>query len=89
MQRPGKISRHKKFTKAYKELSTTKREKVDEALALFASDPHRRKLNLHELEPKGCGIWSINAGGDLRCLFVVQADLVIFIALGTHSQLYG
>lgn len=85
MQKPGAISRHKRFTKAYKDLSEARRGRVDEALLLFAVDPHHSKLDLHELEPKGSGVWSINAGGDLRCLFTMQADLVIFIAFGTHS----
>ena len=84
-----KIHLHKSFQKVYEKLSPARRKRVDEALRQFAADPGHALLRLHELQPKGCGIFSINAGGDLRCLFVEIEEGVAFIALGTHAQLYG
>ena len=83
------IKQHKRFQKAYNKLTKARRAKVDAALSLFASDPENASLHLHELRPTGCGIFSINVGGDLRCHFVLIEGGVEFIALGTHAKLYG
>ena len=83
------IKKHKRFQKAYNKLTKKRRAKVDAALLLFAKDPDNPSLSLHPLTPKESGIFSINVGGDLRCLFVEIEGGVEFIALGTHAKLYG
>ncbi len=83
------VTRRKSFKKAYLKLNARQRQRVDEAIALFLQNPDHPSLRLHELQPKGCGRYSINVGGDLRCLFFIGEDSLVFVALGTHAQLYG
>lgn len=53
----------------------------------------RLKLfNNHVLRGKYCGVRSINITGDWRALYVTEGQFgeqIVFVALGTHSQLYG
>lgn len=89
MQKPRGITKRKAFQKAYNDLSRKQQKTVDEALDKFRVNPLDPTLHLHLLNPKTAGIWSISAGGDLRCLFIEIEGGVVFLALGTHSQLYG
>jgi len=90
MERPKRIAISKMFEKAYRNLDDKRQLRVDEALCRFAENPDDPSLYLHLLEPRTAGKWSISAGGNLRCLFIaIEGGGVVFLALGTHSQLYG
>ncbi|MFH1192383.1 MAG: hypothetical protein V1655_02815 [bacterium] len=45
-------------------------------------------LNNHPLSGKLNGLRSINVSGDCRAIFEEKLEDIIFIAIGTHSQLY-
>lgn len=59
---------------------------------LFLLNPHHSQLRHHALTGALSGYRSMNVTGDWRALFSVERaeaeEIVIFRALGTHSQLY-
>jgi len=81
---------HKSFVKAYRKLPDKLKKAVKERLALFCEDPFLQELNNHALSGKYQGYRSINITGDYRAIYkVISENEVIFVVLGTHSQLYG
>ena len=59
-----------------------------ERLDLFREDQYNYLLNNHSLTGEYSGCRSINVTGDFRCIFTIQNDVVWFLYIGTHSQLY-
>ncbi len=60
---------------------------------LFLKNRDHPKLREHKLSGKYKGCSSINVTGDWRAVFLeekIDGEVVVnFVALGTHSQLYG
>ncbi|MDP3015312.1 MAG: type II toxin-antitoxin system mRNA interferase toxin, RelE/StbE family [bacterium] len=84
-----KIRFHRNFEKQYKKLKTNEKEKVKERLALFIQDEFNPVLNNHPLRGKYLGYRSVNIAGDLRSIYKrISFDIIIFIAIDTHSNLY-
>ena len=64
--------------------------KADERIVLFSINPTDSILNNHLLFGKYEGHRSINITGDLRAIYtMIDEDTALFVAIGTHSQLYG
>lgn len=58
-------------------------------MLLFAKTPCAKSLHNHILSGKYTNYRSINITGDYRALYKqVSEKEVIFVKLGTHSQLY-
>lgn len=58
-------------------------------LKTFRSDKFNALLNNHALKGKYGGCRSINVTGDWRAVYKdVGKDWVLFVEIGTHSQLY-
>ncbi|MCG2689871.1 type II toxin-antitoxin system mRNA interferase toxin, RelE/StbE family [Candidatus Parcubacteria bacterium] len=84
-----KIIFHKNFDKCFSKLTTKQKEKTKERLALFSEYPFNSILNNHPLRGKYTDYRSINITGDLRAIFkLLNPDKVIFVTLGSHSELY-
>lgn len=81
----------KQYIKSYKKLPQKSREAVDRALRVFIADPFAPSLRNHLLKGEWAGVRSIDAGFDMRILFMEEDDytLVLLVDVGTHSQLYG
>lgn len=80
----------KSFTKSYRKLGRKLQLQCDERIALFAHDPSDPRLNIHQLKGEWEAYCSINITGDNRAIFYEKhGDIAIFVAVGTHSQLYG
>ncbi len=77
-----------KFIKVLKKAPTPIRVATANRVKLFLQDPYNPKLHNHLLTGKYRGCRSINITGDWRAIFLEEEDRVIFVALGTHSQLY-
>ena len=59
------------------------------AIALFEGNPEHASLRNHPLRGKWHNCKSISAGGDLRLHYrVIDDRTVLFVAVGSHSQLY-
>ncbi len=61
-------------------------------LTIFIKDPFNSRLRNHQLTGKLKNYRSINITGDWRALYssnkINKENVIIFEALGTHSQLY-
>jgi addiction module RelE/StbE family toxin len=79
----------KEFNRKHLKLSLKIRKQFEERLIIFNNEPNARILNVHKLSGKYEGMWSINVTGDYRAIFDKQeGGLIIFIAVGTHSELF-
>ena len=79
----------KPFNKQFEKLPRKFQEQAKAAIALFLDDVAAPSLRNHALKGKWIGHRSISAGGDLRLHFkMVNETTVLFVAVGSHSQLY-
>ncbi|MGC1176457.1 MAG: type II toxin-antitoxin system mRNA interferase toxin, RelE/StbE family [Candidatus Saccharimonadales bacterium] len=80
---------HKTFDKQFAKLSEQQKRRVRVIVEQFLENPTDVTLRNHPLKREWSGHRSISAGGDLRShYFVVSSTKVLFVAVGTHSQLY-
>jgi addiction module RelE/StbE family toxin len=77
-----------KFIKVQRKASKAIRTAVANRVELYLKDPYNPQLHNHLLTGIYKGCRSINITGDWRAIFIEQGYTVIFVALGTHSQLY-
>lgn len=85
-----KIVLHKQFEKKYSKLEKKLKVQFKERRDLFLKNPFHPTLHNHALSGEYIGLRSINITGDLRALYKEQADdIVIFMDIDTHSNLYG
>lgn len=93
-----KIKLHKDFEKQYRKLRESEKKKFKERRDLFLQDELNPILNNHSLKGKYLGFRSINIIGDLRAIYKRSlptsvgrrdGDNVIFVAIDSHSNLYG
>lgn len=88
-QRVMKIERSKRFVKHYRRLAPHQRLKVDRALVLLVNNPWDKALRRHNLSGELAGCFSVDAAFDLRIVIVdLGEELLLLLAVGTHSQLY-
>jgi len=79
----------KHFEKQFALLSKASKAQVLEKIALFLADPYHPSLSNHALAGKWRTYRSVNIKGDVRLVYrEVTKDTVLFVAIGTHSQLY-
>ena len=80
----------KRFEKDFIKLTPATKKKAIATLKLFTKDPQNPTLRNHGLSGKWKGHFSINVTGDTRAIyFVIENDVVRFVAIGSHSELYG
>jgi len=66
------------------------KNKVEERLILFVSDPQHPLLNDHKLNAPLDGCRSINITGDYRLVYRKLSENIIELhAVGTHHEMYG
>ena len=81
---------HKNFKKRYIKFTKPIRQKCDQKLVIFSENPYDPLLHNHQLLGKYQGYRSINITADIRALYkIVSEDEVLFVFLGTHSELYS
>ena len=84
-----KIELHRNFLKAYSKQPKKIQEKFKEKRNLFIVDMFHPLLNNHSLGREYEGCRSINVTGDIRAVFYVKQNSdVVFIDIGSHSELY-
>lgn len=84
-----KLRYHKQLQKQFLSLNARQRQLCERQLGLFEQDQFHRQLNNHPLRGRYLGYRSINIGGDRRAVLRQSRDDVVFVTIGTHSQLYG
>lgn len=60
-----------------------------QALELFLEDTYHESLRNHQLTGRYSGNRSIDVTEDWRALYREERERIIFVELGTHSELYG
>ena len=83
------ISLHKDFEKQFVKLTPNQQKKFKERRNIFLQEQFHPILNNHALQGKYLGFRSINITGDLRAIFKKEGDDVMFVAIDSHSNLYG
>ena len=80
----------KKFKKSYQKLPSKVQEQFKRRQNLFLSEPFGPILNNHPLHEPYAGCRSINVTGDYRAIFYHETeDVIRFIIIGTHHELFG
>jgi addiction module RelE/StbE family toxin len=83
------IRLHKNFKKQFNKLTEPQKRKFRERRDIFLRDEFSPILNNHALKGKYQGYRSINISGDLRIIYIENLGNALFIAIGSHSKLYG
>ncbi len=84
-----RIEFHKDFRKDFKKLNPKIQRKFWERLELWQEQPTNPLLNNHALSGKLKGKFSINITGDIRAIYEERSDtIVVYLMIGSHSQLY-
>jgi len=79
----------KSFDKQFQKLPRKKQEQARDAISLFLDNALHPALRNHALKGEWRDYRSIRAGGDLRLHYkLINDNAVLFVAVGTHSQLY-
>lgn len=79
----------KQFEKDFAKLPKPIKQKVILTLEQFIENPFAPSLRNHSLSGRWKGHHSLNVTGDVRAVYVfIENDMVYFIAIGTHSELY-
>ena len=79
----------KKFNRQLAGLKPAEQQRCLKRIAQFKTNPAHPLLRVHMLTGKYGGHHSISAGGDLRIIFFREENYTVFVAIGSHSQLYG
>lgn len=83
-----RIGYKKRFQKKFKKLPPKLKEQFYERLEVFVKNKFDRTLNNHSVDKAFSGCLSINITGDYRAIYFENGELVTFIDIGTHSELY-
>ncbi len=79
----------KDFEKQFKKLPKKIKQKALAQLELFVIDPMDKALSNHKLGGEWTRYRSISITGDNRAVYKIEdEDVVRFIAIGPHSELY-
>lgn len=79
----------KQFEKDFLKLPNATKKKTVATLEKFTVNPQNPTLRNHGLLGKWKDHFSINVTSDTRAIyFVIEKDVVRFVAIGSHSELY-
>ena len=79
----------KSFYKDYQKLSKKRQDQFWNRLEIFKENQNNPQLNNHKLHGPYNNFYSINVSGDVRAIYEqINKSKVLFIKIGTHSQLY-
>lgn len=84
------IAKGRQFEKQYKKLPLKIQKQFAERLKMYLKDKNHSLLLVHSLKGKYTGLWSFNVTADIRVIFDDSYDdVLILVAIGSHSELYG
>lgn len=80
---------NKTFQKQVLKLPPAQKKRLLKMVNLFSKNPNGTSLYNHQLTGKWKGYRSIAFGGDWRAHYKMAGkNLAVFVAVGTHNQLY-
>jgi len=80
---------HRLFLKRFEKIPKNVRVKFVERKNLFKDTPFHPILNNHSVGKRFPGCKSINVTGDYRAIFRQDKGAIVFVNIGTHSELYS
>jgi len=84
------LSYNKNFQKMFKKKNAWLQDKFEERALLFQENQYDVLLNNHALSGEYVGCRSINITGDVRAIYEeIKDNHFEFVAIGTHTELYG
>ncbi len=82
------VSFHRHFKKQYKKLPKKVQKQFTDRLAIFLEYPNHPLLHIHTLQGVRYPCLSLNVSADYRAIFIYDNQSVIFLEIGSHSELY-
>jgi addiction module RelE/StbE family toxin len=80
---------HRKFKKQFDKIPFKIQNEFERRVLFFQQNQFHPLLNNHKLTGEYEGCRSINVTGDIRAIFKFKnEDTIIFIAIGSHPELY-
>ncbi|MFA6158365.1 MAG: type II toxin-antitoxin system YafQ family toxin [Candidatus Paceibacterota bacterium] len=79
---------HKSFIKRYSRMDKKVQMAFIKRFDAFSKNPFDPTLENHELHAEWSHHRSINVTGDIRAIYRTDGGITIFVAIGTHSELY-
>lgn len=79
---------HKQFKKKFKKLTPKVQNQFLDRLELFTRNNFHPTLKNHAVHGAFEDCRSINVTGDYRAIYKIEKESVIFITIGTHSDLF-
>ncbi|PIS07096.1 hypothetical protein COS66_03750 [Candidatus Berkelbacteria bacterium CG06_land_8_20_14_3_00_43_10] len=80
---------HRDFTKDLRKQTAKVKDRAKDRLYIFCHNPFNPILYNHALTGRWKGHRSINITGDIRAIYKqIDETAVVFVALGSHSELY-
>jgi len=83
------IRSHRNFKKQFNKLTESQKRKFRERRDIFLQDEFSPVLNNHALKGVYQGYRSINVTGNIRAIYRKSSEAILFVAIGSHSKLYG
>ena len=84
------VARSKSFDKQYQKLPPKIQKQFGDRLRLLLTKENHPLLHIHPLRGEYSGAQSLNVTADIRAIFELRdGDTYYFIAIGSHSELYG
>lgn len=84
-----RINYSKSFDRQFTKLSKFQKNLVKDTIDLFIDDPFNDSLRNHPLKDIWQEYRSIAVDNDLRIHYrVINKDTILFVAVGTHDELY-
>ena len=81
---------NRNFDKTYAKLPEKVKTKFKQRKDLLTQNEFHVLLGNHPLVGEYAGFRSINITGNFRAIYYkISRDIVVFVDIGTHSQLYG
>jgi addiction module RelE/StbE family toxin len=83
------VSLHKIFLKQQSKFSPHIQSQIQRRIQMFITNPFDPSIHNHALHGSFEGYYSINISGDIRAIYKPKDNGdVVFIRIGTHSELY-
>jgi len=80
---------HPNFKNNFGKLPRKVQDSFEKRLDIFLDNMFHPLLNNHSVDSAYPGWRSINVTGDYRALFEIkEKDMIVFMKIGTHSELY-
>lgn len=85
-----KVDYSRQFRKQYEKLPKKVQTQFKQRVALLFTDPTDSALRVRKLSGPYEGLWSMHVTGDVRAIFDKSFEgVLLFVAIGTHSELYS